>query len=81
MAFLSTPRQNNTPVPAHVNIFSRIQQIYNILDGPQRFANTSGHCRSTAKALMDANEVVMHIVDRNCVDMILDPQLSLLDKL
>ncbi len=50
-----------------------ISQPCNILDRPEPIRNPSLHRGCDPQALMDADKVVMHEVDRNRVNVILDP--------
>ena len=52
--------------------FLRFDQRGDIPDLPKAISNASGHRRSDAQRLMDADEVVIHHVQRNRVGVVLD---------
>ena len=51
-------------------LISLVQKLNNIFDRPQSLANPCGHCWRASQARMDANEVVIHVMQGNRVNMV-----------
>jgi len=60
---------NNSSIVAHWLLFR--QEIQHVINRPQPIRNACGHGGGNAQGLMDANEIVVHVVNRDGRDMIL----------
>ena len=71
---MAKPTSNSQEIASNVPKAKEesVQQSNNILNRPQLLANICGHRRSASEALMDAHEVVVHVVKRNRVHVVLD---------
>src|SRR5260370_16082354 len=49
-----------------------LQDPQNIVDSPKSVGQTGGNCRCFAWLLVNATEIVMHVVERDCMRVALD---------